>query len=323
METRKSKNKVIAALAVLVSMFAGLIVTLFTLPKTGAVFAAEKFDPANVSKAYKVAEVADTTSKLYIRNISSTHRFYYKKNTAGSKISFPNSALTAKQFEISYPLLRMRFSSIDKTLVYCSYLCGLKGDEFVIKLALMDTSIYNDLRTAYKNEFGDKDDGYFCLELLSRSLIDDDTYNKIEQFDLSESANVHEIDLGNTYQIFESYDWKTEYEIANEATLEPSMAISLHNLLFVEDPDYVEPDPGIGGETGGSGSQGGGSQGGGSQGGNENPGDNTPGDDNKDDDNKGTETPKFSLDKVSYVCIGVIAVSAAVVILLKRRNKNK
>lgn len=322
METRKSKNKVIAALAVLVSMFAGLIVTLFALPKSSAVFAAEKFDPANVSKAYKVAEVSDTTSKLYIRNISKTHRFYFKKNTEGSKVG--NAGLG---YEISYPLLQMRNSVNNKTLVYCSY---VQGDNFVMKLAFMDTSIYNSLRDAYSSSLGEADDGYFCLELIRREGIDDETYNKIEQFDLSESANIHEIDFGETYQIFQSYDWETAYETANAATLEPSMAISLHNLLFVEDPDYVEPDPGTGGsgnqggssgETdnpgSGSGSGGSGSQGG-SSGGSENPGDNTPG-----DDNKGTETPKFSLDKVSYVCIGVIAVSAAVVIILKRRKKNK
>ena len=294
MEERKSKNKIIAAFAVMISIMAGLFATLFCLPAKNSAFAAETFNPANVSKAYKVAEVGDYLDKLYIRNTPNSVEFYFKKNTTENFVYSNGSGF--KCGALSFPLLRMTNSINDKTVVYasCTY-----GNNFYHYLVIMDTTKYDEQRSKWGSAFSEKnmDDGYFCLWFTKDPVYADlvDKLEDYEAYDLSSSANIHTIDLSERYQIFQSYDWVTAYETANAATLEPSMAISLHNLLFVEDPDYVEPDPGTGGSSGGSGSQGG-------------------------NDNN---TPKFTLDKVGYICIGVTAISAAVVIILNRRKKNK
>lgn len=306
METRKSKNKVIAALAVLVSMFAGLIVTLFALPKSSAVFAAEKsFNADNPSDDFKNIEVGDYLTKLYwsfsVSEGSWTLQSWSKQCCLRSELN--------NQTAIAYGIMRLASAVDESALVFVCDSYPSKNI-FDINLYLMPLDKY----TAY----GDNTE---------------DLYNYVKAGTNSDVKGVNMLSNNSFNLFYESqvvsiYSPITSYE---RATRTAHFSSLISKSLFIEKPETL-PDPGTSGETGGnqggssgetdnpgsgSGSGGSGSQGG-SSGGSENPGDNTPG-----DDNKGTETPKFSLDKVSYVCIGVIAVSAAVVIILKRRKKNK
>lgn len=317
METRKSKNKIFAAIAVFVSMFAGLIVTLFALPKSGAVFAAEKsFNADNPSDDFKNIEVGDYLTKLYwsfsVSEGSWTLQSWSKQCCLRSELN--------NQTAIAYGIMRLASAVDESALVFVCDSYPSKNI-FDINLYLMPLDKY----TAY----GDNTE---------------DLYNYVKAGTNSDVKGVNMLSNNSFNLFYESQVVSIYSPIASyeRATHTAHFSSLISKSLFIEKPETL-PDPGTGGSSGGnqggssgetdnpgsgsgsggSGSQGGGSQGGGSQGGNENPGDNTPGDDNKDDDNKGTETPKFSLDKVSYVCIGVIAVSAAVVIILKRRKKNK
>lgn len=288
METRKSKNKIFAAIAVFVSMFAGLIVTLFALPKSGAVFAAEKsFNADNPSDDFKNIEVGDYLTKLYwsfsVSEGSWTLQSWSKQCCMRSELN--------NQTAIAYGIMRLASAVDESALVFVCDSYPSKNI-FDINLYLMPLDKY----TAY----GDNtEDLYNYVKAGTNSDVKGVNMLSNNSFNLSYESQVVSI-----------YNPIISYELATRTAHFSSL---VSKSLFIEKPE-TSPDPGWGGS---------GSQGGSSQGGNEHPGDNTPGDDNKDDDNKGTETPKFSLDKVSYICIGVIAVSAAVVIILKRRNKNK
>ena len=288
METRKSKNKIFAAIAVFVSMFAGLIVTLFALPKSGAVFAAEKsFNADNPSDDFKNIEVGDYLTKLYwsfsVSEGSWTLQSWSKQCCMRSELN--------NQTAIAYGIMRLASAVDESALVFVCDSYPSKNI-FDINLYLMPLDKY----TAY----GDNtEDLYNYVKAGTNSDVKGVNMLSNNSFNLSYESQVVSI-----------YNPIISYELATRTAHFSSL---VSKSLFIEKPE-TSPDPGSGGS---------GSQGGSSQGGNEHPGDNTPGDDNKDDDNKGTETPKFSLDKVSYICIGVIAVSAAVVIILKRRNKNK
>ena len=288
METRKSKNKIFAAIAVFVSMFAGLIVTLFALPKSGAVFAAEKsFNADNPSDDFKNIEVGDYLTKLYwsfsVSEGSWTLQSWSKQCCMRSELN--------NQTAIAYGIMRLASAVDESALVFVCDSYPSKNI-FDINLYLMPLDKY----TAY----GDNtEDLYNYVKAGTNSDVKGVNMLSNNSFNLSYESQVVSI-----------YNPIISYELATRTAHFSSL---VSKSLFIEKPE-TSPDPGSGGS---------GSQGGSSQGGNEHPGDNTPGDDNKDYDNKGTETPKFSLDKVSYICIGVIAVSAAVVIILKRRNKNK
>lgn len=304
METRKSKNKVIAALAVLVSMFAGITAMLFTLPKTGAVYAAEKsFNADNPSDDFKNIEVGDYLTKLYWSLSVSEDTWTLK---AWSKQCCMRSTLKS-QTAIAYGIMRLA-SAIDESVLVFVCDSSPSKDIFDINLYLMPSDIYDtygdNTEDLYNYLTDGKHSGFKSVNMLSNN-----------SFNLSYESQV--VSIYNPIISFE------------RAISTAHFSSLVSKSLFIEKPE-TSPDPGTGGsgnqggssgETdnpgSGSGSGGSGSQGG-SSGGSENPGDNTPG-----DDNKGTETPKFSLDKVSYICIGVIAVSAAVVIILNRRKKNK
>lgn len=280
METRKSKNKVIAALAVLISMFAGLIVTLFALPKSGAVFAAEKsFNADNPSDDFKNIEVGDYLTKLYWSLSVSEDTWTLK---TWSKQCCTRSTLKS-QTAIAYGIMRLTSAVDESVLVFVCDSYSSK-DIFDINLYLMPLDKYT--------AFGDNTE---------------DLYNYVKAGTNSDVKGVNMLS-NNSFNLFYESQVVSIYNpiISYERAVSTAHFSSLvSKSLFIEKPE-TSPDPGTSGETGGN------------QGGSENPGDNTPG-----DDNKGTETPKFSLDKVSYICIGVIAVSAVVVIILKRRNKNK
>ena len=287
METRKNKSKIIATIAIFISMLAGITATLFTLPKSGTVFAAESFNHTNPSKYFKVAEIGDSSNVVYIKSFNTDEiaAIYKKYNFKPVQlITFENLKVSVVAGGEDYRHMSLYyFGSREKSKLFIAPTSFLEhcGDDVTRFNILVSNGDQYDI---YKDNVGCKLD------------------------------SVKNLYLDYEYKILsvENNEFTSHLYVKNNKAGEGEDSTETGGSGNQGGSSGETDNPGSGSGSGGSGSQGG------SSGGSENPGDNTPG-----DDNKGTETPKFSLDKVSYICIGVIAVSAVVVIILKRRNKNK
>ena len=220
----KAKLRLSVAIALIISVLTGFIVTFFCLPKS-AVFAEEEFNPYEISDDYKLVEEGDYVDKLYIKHINNQLLDYL----------FLNGNYVGRA--CAYSVARLTNDTYDKVLVVSVVSKNSSPDLY---FALVDTEYYNSFFTHSETVINKREQEISDRNALSNGILKNVMPSKYVDPIYINYYDKFVFDFGDKYQLLSFNDYSTLYENSLSDSSELSMCNAIKNLLYVNKKSSLE-----------------------------------------------------------------------------------